>query len=72
MTEPMPGDDPDVHVVQSLESEAPFDLLVVDEPDDETIGLLMPGGLLLAGAVGKHADLAIAQLDGVALAVRVR
>jgi hypothetical protein len=65
-------DDPDVHPVGSLEAEAPFDLVVVDEGD--LAGLLVPGGVaIVAGRAVAEPGLASVAVDGgLAIAVRNR
>jgi hypothetical protein len=67
-----PVDDPDVHLVGSLEAEAPFDQVAVDGGD--VAGLLMPGGIaIVAGAAGAEPGLASVPVDGGhAIAVRYR
>jgi hypothetical protein len=65
-------DDPDVHPVDSLEPEAPFDLVAVDGGD--VAGLLVPGGIaLVAGRTVEESGLASVELPGgLAIAVRYR
>lgn len=69
--DPLP-DDPDVHPVEALDAEAPFDLLAVD--GGELAGLLVPGGLaIVAGSAPREAGIASAKVgNGLALAVRLR
>jgi hypothetical protein len=64
-------DDPDVHSVDALEPEAPFDFLAVEGEVDAT-GLLVPGGLalLVGGAPAPGGLIAVEVGDGVTLAVR--
>lgn len=66
-----PLDDPDVHAVDALEPEAPFDFLAVED-DVDAAGLLVPGGLaLLVGRAPPVPGLIAVEVgDGVALAVR--
>jgi len=65
-------DDPDVHTVDSLEFEAPFDLVAVDGRD--VAGLLVPGGIaLVAGRTVEESGVASVELaGGLAVAVRYR
>lgn len=65
-------DDPDVHAVDSLASEAPFDLVAVDGGD--VAGLLVPGGIaIVAGRAVEESGLASVRVaGGLALAVRYR
>ena len=64
-------EDPDVHHVDALEPEAPFDFLAADE-DVDAAGLLVPGGLalLVAPASAAAGLIAVGVGEGVALAVR--
>ena len=64
-------DDPDVHAVDSLEPEAPFDFLAVGGEVDPA-GLLLPGGLaLLVGRAPVPPGLIAVEVgEGAALAVR--
>jgi len=70
--------DPDVHAVDRLDGEAPYELLALEgaEPE-EALGLLTPRGLAVVTAPGDpaawlgHPELAAAALpDGTILAVR--
>jgi len=65
-------DDGDVHLVDRLEPEAPFDLVAVDGGD--VAGLLVPGGIaIVAGRALEESGLPTVQLDdGLAVAVRYR
>lgn len=69
--EPVP-EDPDVRRVETLEAEAPYDLLAVE--GGRVAGLLVPGGLaLVAGAAEQEAGIASATVGrGLTLVVRLR
>lgn len=69
--DPLP-DDPDVHAVDTLEPEAPFDLVAVD--GGEVARLLVPGGIaIVAGRPVEESWLASVELaGGLAISVRYR
>lgn len=69
--DPLP-DDPDVHAVDSLAPEAPFDLVAVD--GGEVAELLVPGGIaIVAGRAVEESGLAAVEVaGGLAVAVRYR
>jgi len=68
---PLPHD-PDVHPVDGLELEAPFDLVAVDGGD--VVGLLVPGGIAIVTgrAVAESGLASIEVAGGLAVAVRYR